>query len=162
MSLNTQPQAGGLAPLGPSQTSFRLARLPVQLLNESVRTVDRLLTTRPSVTHMDKLWTQIDVLDDVKKMSDEVKQLGSFFNDKFDAELEALKRNQTQLLEVMARQHYDTEDDRGRNLNEFFDGDATRNLDYSEMNEYVADIRQGLEGVGELMKRFDEVRKELW
>lgn len=71
----------------------------------SIRLTDLISSTKPSITHADKLWTQIDVLDDVKTMSNQVKLRGSFFNEAFNAELASLKESQNKLLEVMATQH---------------------------------------------------------
>lgn len=187
---------------------------------------------------MDKLWTQIDVLDDVKRMSEEVKQNRSFFNDRFDDELEKLKFLQYKLLEVMARQHFNNDEEtehqkqlyrlntmhpdeestnlvhkrkdeipeknetdpeelskiqqdeqeqekvvgaedhgdgekmkkRAQKLNQFFD-DITANhentilsrkTDFSELAVYIEDIKENLAVVGDSMKNFDRMRKELW
>lgn len=71
----------------------------------SERSIDAVPSSRPSVTYLDKLWTQIDVLDDVKNMSNQVKLRGSFFNDSFNEELNQLKASQNKLLEVLALQH---------------------------------------------------------
>lgn len=73
---------------------------------QSMRTIDRIQSAKPSVSYLDKLWTQIDVLDDVKDMSNEVKLRGSFFNDKFNLELSTLKLLHNKLLETMATQHF--------------------------------------------------------
>lgn len=51
----------------------------------------------------DKLWTQIDVLDDVKRMADEVNERGSFLSEKFTSLLSELKESQQKLLDVMAK-----------------------------------------------------------
>ncbi|CCE82664.1 Piso0_002400 [Millerozyma farinosa CBS 7064] len=75
--------------------------------SKSIRTVDRLPSAKPSVSHSDRLWTQIDVLDDVKHMSDEVKSKGSFFSESFNQQLDSLKESQDKLVEVMARQRLD-------------------------------------------------------
>lgn len=75
--------------------------------SKSIRTMDRLPSAKPSVSHLDKLWTQIDVLDDVKHMSDEVKLKGSFFSESFSQQLDRLKELQGKLVEVMARQRLD-------------------------------------------------------
>ncbi|KAK6459021.1 uncharacterized protein RJT20DRAFT_132174 [Scheffersomyces xylosifermentans] len=72
----------------------------------SLRTIDKIPSTRPSVSYSDKLWTQIDVLDDVKKMANQVRQKGSFFNEKFNEELAKLKESQNKLLDTMSSQHF--------------------------------------------------------
>jgi len=70
---------------------------------QSILTLDQLSTAKASVTMLDKLWTQIDVLDDVKTMADEVKARGSFFSENFTGQLMLLKESQQRLLEVMAK-----------------------------------------------------------
>ncbi|OBA20902.1 hypothetical protein METBIDRAFT_41139 [Metschnikowia bicuspidata var. bicuspidata NRRL YB-4993] len=69
----------------------------------SVLTVDRLPIARASVAALDKLWTQIDVLDDVKAMAEEVDRTGGFFTDDFSISLAQLKSSQSRLLEVISR-----------------------------------------------------------
>lgn len=75
----------------------------------SVRTIDELPLARTSVSSADKLWTQIDVLDDVRRMAAEVKRDGSFFTSEFDRQVDELKQRQQKLLEVMSTQHDATE-----------------------------------------------------
>lgn len=70
---------------------------------QSLRTVDQLSTARASVAFLDKLWTQIDVLDDVKEMAEEVKKRGSFFNENFTSLLHNMKLAQKKLQEAVVR-----------------------------------------------------------
>lgn len=171
----------------------------------SIKTLDRLSTAKQSATYLDKLWTQIDVLDDVKNMSANVKSKGSFFNKEFNEGLEKLKGTQDKLLEVMSSQSFndnehrkemyrlntvstaesikksasrdDEADDefkrqqRAHKLNEFFDEtnretSATTMLyhkqNFSELNEYVEEVKENLTKVGEAMKTFDQTTKEQW
>lgn len=74
--------------------------------DQLIRLTDNVPTARPSVHYADKLWTQIDVLDDVKNMSNQVKLRESFFNDDFNEELNRLKASQNKLLAVLAAQHH--------------------------------------------------------
>ncbi|KAG7665814.1 uncharacterized protein J8A68_000639 [[Candida] subhashii] len=73
---------------------------------QSLRTIDKIQGAKPAITYADKLWTQIDVLDDVRNMAEEVKNKGSFFNDKFNQELSKLKISQNKLLETMSTQQF--------------------------------------------------------
>lgn len=77
----------------------------LNLDNQSLRTVDQLSTARASATMLDKLWTQIDVLDDVKKMAQEVQERGSFLSEEFSEKLIQMKEAQQRLLDVMGRHH---------------------------------------------------------
>ncbi|RCK59458.1 hypothetical protein Cantr_07454 [Candida viswanathii] len=74
--------------------------------SQSIATIDKIPATKPTVTYLDKLWTQIDVLDDVKNMANEVRAKGSFFNDKFNMELDKLKALQEKLLSTMSTQQF--------------------------------------------------------
>lgn len=72
-----------------------------------MKDLDSLPSGKPTVTFLDRLWTQIDVLDDVKALAEQVKSRGSFFNDKFNEELLSLRRLQNDVLQLMARLHAD-------------------------------------------------------
>ncbi|KAM9928731.1 hypothetical protein OXX80_007715 [Metschnikowia pulcherrima] len=71
--------------------------------SQSMATVDQISTARASVAISDKLWTQIDVLDDVKAMAEEVDRTGGFFNEEFSNSLDQLKHSQSRLLDVISR-----------------------------------------------------------
>lgn len=66
---------------------------------ESLPTIDQIPTARASVAMLDKLWTQIDVLDDVKAMAETVGKHGSFFTDEFTQSLRSMKESQEKLLD---------------------------------------------------------------
>lgn len=70
---------------------------------QSVRTADQLSMARASVAMLDKLWTQIDVLDDVRAMADEVKERGSFFTGEFSERVRDVRGAQLRLAEVLDR-----------------------------------------------------------
>lgn len=250
-SFNGAPVYSGIGNRSSMQLSSRLSRtntntntqdMQSMMDNESIRTIDKLLTAKPNVTYADKLWTQIDVLDDVKRMSDEVKEKGSFFNEEFNQKLNNLKDLQNKLLEVMSGQHFNSESEqehrkqlyklntvsigdstdhyiksgdeekekannadeeeevndaqskqtesmkqkgrlggedhgdiqkmkqRTNKLNEFFDDIACgfdsnilyRKTNFDELNEYAEEIKNSLEKVGDSMKEFDTLRKDLW
>lgn len=199
---------------------------------QSVRPTDRLPSAKPNVTHLDKLWTQIDVLDDVKNMLSLVRQKGSFFNDDLNAVLGNLKQQQNSLLDVIASQLFNSLSDKEHRkqmslfggegvtmgealkrekgeegdvgsratsppsnapsrpishhplekkehsdqskqaqIDRFFENDDLskfsldvlyRKQNFEEMNQYVDEIRNGLESVLQSMKKFDETTKEMW
>lgn len=66
---------------------------------ESLPTIDQIPTARASVAMLDKLWTQIDVLDDVKAMAESVGKHGSFFTEEFTQSLRLVKESQERLLD---------------------------------------------------------------
>lgn len=96
-----------------TNSSFRLSRTSTNTNNfnpesiydnQSLRTLDKIPSSKASITYLDKLWTQIDVLDDVRTMSQQIREKGSFYNDKFNEELNRLKLSQEKLLDIMANQ----------------------------------------------------------
>lgn len=162
---------------------------------QSLRTLDQLSTAQASVTMLDKLWTQIDVLDDVKNMARDVKERGSYFSEDFSKSLGLVKESQLRLLEVMNRHHVLSEtsrqqqkaqhsqkvevlggmDEEGikkdsemkrQKMHDFFygkdDADGAQRRDFDELNEYVRDVHDRLADVGENMKNFDDVTRQLW
>lgn len=74
--------------------------------------MDQVSTARPSVNMLDKLWTQIDVLDDVRTMAQEVQEKGSFLGEDFTQKLQAMKNAQLRLLETMKKQEQISEESR--------------------------------------------------
>lgn len=152
----------------------------------SLRTIDHIATAKPAVTNADKLWTQIDVLDDVKQMSDDVRQRGLFFNEKFSQELAEVKLAQNRLLESMWKQHHSNvklsdhqkdlfqrgaqdENLRQSMIDEFFDDlkqtpveTIYRRQNFEDIHGYIAEINDGLNTVGTLMKAFDENVGNSW
>ncbi|KAI5969898.1 hypothetical protein CANMA_001040 [Candida margitis] len=70
--------------------------------NQSIQSIDKIPSAKPSVTYSDKLWTQIDVLDDVKRMAKESKVKDTLFNEKYIQKLAKLKESQDQLLQTMS------------------------------------------------------------
>lgn len=116
-----QWQSGQMPQFQRTNSSFRLSRassntnatnpnpnVEAYYDNQSLRTLDRFPSAKPSVTYLDKLWTQIDVLDDVKNMSNQIRERGSFFNEEFSEQLNRLKQLQEKLIEVMASQQADS------------------------------------------------------
>lgn len=92
-----------------SRTATSLTDRVSDLDAQSVPTVDQLSAARASVNMSDKLWTQIDVLDDVRAMAQEVERSGSFFNDEFSARLMELKETQSGLMEKVLRHQEESE-----------------------------------------------------
>lgn len=139
----------------------------------SLKTTDRLPTAKPSVTYLDKLWTQIDVLDDVKNMSHQVRLKGSFFNDKFNEELEKLKLLQNRLFEVMSNQHFNSYSDKyyqkqlyklnvatpnastPQHLNQISEGG--RDPENQRLTEFFANDAQDLKHLLYKKQNFDEI-----
>lgn len=96
---------------------------------------------------LDKLWTQIDVLDDVKTMAKQVEQRGSFLSDPFMTLLLEMKESQQRLLEVMTKHVERSEQNRKRRTE-----DARENQDKSELNPDV--IKKDTEETRRRMQEF--------
>ena len=120
------------------------------------------------------------MLDDVRKMASDVRERGSFFNEKFNSELEAMKTLQDRLIDIMASQDFDlnlqqerfrvepnTTDQLDSSLFSFFDNEGQdrqhvlyKKENFDEMNNYVHDIKVQLQRVGEAMEDFNGVTSE--
>ncbi|CDK27807.1 unnamed protein product [Kuraishia capsulata CBS 1993] len=73
--------------------------------NEAIeihKSSDKIPSIKAQVDYQDKLWTPIDILDDVHKLSQKVHVNGSFFDAKHAQSLEELKKSQMKLLCAMA------------------------------------------------------------
>ncbi|KAG7192720.1 uncharacterized protein KQ657_001503 [Scheffersomyces spartinae] len=150
-------------------------------------TLDRIRTAKPNATYADNLWTQIDVLDDVKHMSDEVRSKGTFFNDKFTEELAQLKKTQNRLIETMIAENDkgidltgssrpagvpatgDINADSGDNIEDFFNGNLReqqellhRRHNFDGIKRFVDDVEDHLASVGKAMREFDDSTKDHW
>lgn len=135
----------------------------------------------PGVGYLDKLWSQIDVLDDVKNMLNEIRSRGSFFDDTFNAELSRLKLAQRKLLDIVSTQpldklttstNADKTSDQSERLRHFFADDENEDADpanvlhrkqnFKEVELYIEEIRSGLSHVATAMKKFDELARDTW
>ena len=88
-----------------SKVSFnRLATRSTNQYQESLPAIDQIPTARASAAMLDKLWTQIDVLDDVTAMAEAVKDHGSFFTEEFSSSICHMKESQDKLLDIVIAQ----------------------------------------------------------
>ncbi|KAK6205029.1 uncharacterized protein RJT21DRAFT_12613 [Scheffersomyces amazonensis] len=133
----------------------------------SIRTIDRIPSAKPSVTYSDKLWTQIDVLDDVKTMAEQVRLKGSFFNDKFEGELNKLKESQNKLLTTMSMQNFDdmktkeTQKSLMKSQSTTIDNDDDDTAKQQKLNDFFREDDKG-KATKELLNRkqnFDEMNQ---
>lgn len=135
----------------------------------------------PGVGYLDKLWSQIDVLDDVKSMLNEIRSRGSFFDENFNSELSRLKSAQRKLLDIVSPLPLDKlktnindnkTSDQSERLRHFFADDESEDADpsnvlhrqqnFKEVEQYVEEIRSGLSHVATAMKKFDELARDNW
>lgn len=114
---------------------------------QSIQTIDQLSTARASVTMLDKLWTQIDVLDDVKAMAQQVNERGTFLSDHFTSLLAQMKESQHRLLEVMAKHTERSEKHRETRRKE-----ARETSDKGELNEEL--VKKDSEDTKRRMQEF--------
>ena len=99
---NSRTGAGSAYRLSRSNTNTTSDGYLANLDNQSIQSIDQVPSAKPSVTYLDKLWTQIDVLDDVKRMAEDSKMKNTLFNDKYLEQLAKLKELQDQLLQTMS------------------------------------------------------------
>lgn len=133
---------------------------------ESLRTIDQMSTARASVAILDKIWTQIDVLDDVKLMAEDVKKRGSFFNEDFTKLLYDMKRAQKKLQEVVA--HHQELNERARmernednqeidRVWELAQGDTEKETEITKQKMQKFFFLQDPESAGPQQKDFDQL-----
>ncbi|GMM37214.1 hypothetical protein DASC09_045390 [Saccharomycopsis crataegensis] len=129
---------------------------------EYPRQVDKIPSVQPTVNYQDKLWTQIDVLDDVKKMSNEAIENNSFFTPQYENNLKDLKKTQMNLLTSVKKleKKLDSSFDQKKVWFEFdIDLDRLKELKYLYNKDYfenvqssIEDVRKKLDDVSRLMK----------
>jgi hypothetical protein len=122
--------------------------------------VDRMPKARHTVDYQDMLWTQIDILDDVRQMSESTREKGSFFSKEHKEAVEQLKASQSQLLEQLKLSGKAMDNDTHRVLWESENIDEVRNRLYDreyfkKVSSSLDGVREGLERVGETMRRFE-------
>ncbi len=64
---------------------------------------DQIPSVRPLVDSQDKLWTEINVLDDVREMSNDARVTGSCFNKEYANSVAKLRKAQVELARVTAQ-----------------------------------------------------------
>lgn len=130
------------------------------------RTADRVPSVQPNVNYQDKLWTQIDVLDDVKKMAEEAMEMKTFFTPEHEASLQALNRSQLELLASVKKMEkkmvsgsnkkrawfdFDIDLDKSLDLKDLYDGGL-----FETIKESVEESRAKLEDVARAMRNEEE------
>ncbi|CCH44705.1 hypothetical protein BN7_4273 [Wickerhamomyces ciferrii] len=130
---------------------------------------DKVPSARPNVDYQDRLWTQIDVLDDVKKMSEQTSiDNDSFFNAKHGKALDELRLAQIELLSTIRNSEklIDLNIDHQDIWNsQNIDGirDKMYNKKYFDtISTSVDKVNNSLDSVGKSMKTLDEMSKDIW
>lgn len=132
---------------------------------EYPREIDKIPSVKPKSNIQDKLWTQIDVLDDVKRMSDEAMQNNSFFTPQYEQNLRSLKKSQMNLLNTIKKMEKKIDTNYNKRIWFEFDIDleSIEDLKYLYNREHfdsvkncIEDVRKELGQVSELMKQQQE------
>lgn len=130
---------------------------------------DKIPSSRPNVDYQDKLWTQIDVLDDVKRMSEQTTMdNNSFFNSEHSKAINELRLAQVELLstirnsEKLVDSNFDhTEIWDSKNIEGI--RDKLYNKEYFDsIANSVDKVKDRLDNVGQSMKKIDELTKDIW
>lgn len=172
----TNTRTNTFDPVGTNQDSYLYGRSDSREEEQQEANVmvpnrlnDKIPSSRPNADYQDKLWTQIDVLDDVKRMSEQVSMDNdSFFNAEHSKAINELRLSQVELLttiknsEKLVDQNFDhseiwdskdIEDVRDKLYNkEYFDSIASS----------VDKVRDRLDNVGKSMKKIDELTRDIW
>lgn len=86
-------------------------------LNDDNENNSTRLVSKPNVDSQDKLWTEIDALDDVKKLAAET-NLYDGFSPEFEDQLKKVRESHTKLLQVMKNRHARLEEMQRHEVNE--------------------------------------------
>ncbi|CAN6672855.1 hypothetical protein TRVA0_047S00540 [Trichomonascus vanleenenianus] len=125
-------------------------------------------SVRPVVDNHDRLWAEIDVLDDAAEMARQASMNGGSFFGKAHAEaLEKLRQAQTELVTSMAITHAKNDKDNYRNTWEINDIDALRKNLFDEqqfetISKHVKETIDKLDTVASYMNAVDDQSKEYW
>ncbi|CDR42604.1 CYFA0S10e00166g1_1 [Cyberlindnera fabianii] len=126
---------------------------------------DKVPRARPAVDYQDMLWTQIDILDDVRRMADQTSTDGSFFSAEHARALNELRDTQYALLNDLkaCEKVLDSSDDH-KVIWDSTDIESVRDRLYNR--EYFDGVKTGLEkvktrleDVGESMRKIDDRRE---
>jgi hypothetical protein len=158
---------GGLSG-GPSasRTSEALPRMSEQVDGTEDPNA-KIASVKPVIDEHDRLWSEIDVLDDAAEMAEQTRQDRSFFGVAHAETLDNLRNAQIQLAQVMAetKNIHDTSEYRALWENDDIES-LRRNLfdkkHFESMEEHVQDTLDKLEEVSRYMKRVDEQSREFW
>lgn len=123
------------------------------------RLVDQVPRARHTVDYQDMLWTQIDILDDVRKMAEQTRSQGSFFSREHSEAMESLRESQIELLSALQR----SEDAMERDNAAVWGAttlDEVRGLLYDReylecVQESLVAVKKDLSGVGDTMRRLN-------
>lgn len=133
--------------------------------------IDRIPSMRPTIDNQDKLWTQIDVLDDVRQMEKDISQRGSFFDSDHTNCIEKLKNSQLKLLSQMRtlEQTMDDEDYQGVWHHESGDeneegkkSDLLNGEHFQQVGDCIKALKDDLEEVKNNVKRADRTGNDIW
>lgn len=133
--------------------------------------IDKIPSIRPSVDNQDKLWTQIDVLDDVRQMVKDISQRGSFFDFDHANCIENLKASQLKLLKQMRtlEETMDDEDyqgiwhhEAGGDKDEKSEVDLLNSDHFQQVGDCIKALKDDLEEVKNNVRRADRTGKDIW
>lgn len=130
---------------------------------------DKVPSARPNVDYQDKLWTQIDVLDDVRRMGEQTTMdNNSFFNAEHSKAIDELRVAQVQLLSTIKESEklVDTNFDH-KQIWDSTDIEGVREMLYNkEYFDSIANsidkVKDRLDSVGHSMKKIDGLTRDIW
>lgn len=130
-------------------------------------------SVKPVVDNHDRLWAEIDVLNDAGEMAQQAKTNKSFFGPNHAQALEQLRSAQSNLVQVLAESEQQkqkqkqptTDSDNHSTLWESGDIDSVRrnlfdHTEFDKISQHVANTRQALDNVAKYMDAIDEQTKD--
>ncbi|ANB12565.1 hypothetical protein AWJ20_822 [Sugiyamaella lignohabitans] len=124
-------------------------------------------SVKPVVNSHDRLWSEVDVLDDAADLASRVKANGSFFGPAHSKALDQLRHAQVELAQMTAEAEKQQDRAKYRVLWEKSDLESLRTALFDEehfqqLSLHVDNTARKLDEVAELMKAVDEQSREFW
>lgn len=163
------PSNAGTATGGPSVSDMfsRDEGFATHLDNLAQDPNAKIASVKPVVDKHDRLWSEIDVLDDAAAMAQQTRRDRSFFGPAHAEALDNLRNAQIQLAQVMAETTHKHDTSEYRALWENDDIESLRRNLFDKkhfecMEEHVQNTLDKLNEVSKCMKRVDEQSREFW
>lgn len=124
-------------------------------------------SVKPVVDQHDRMWAELDVLDEVEIAASETEANMSFFGDSHAKVLAELQQSQLELIKSISVADKRVEKDQYQSLWEQNDIESLRNNLFNQQHfdsiyKHVSKTIEKLDGVAEKMKEIDKDSQEMW
>lgn len=123
-------------------------------------------SVKPVVDQHDRMWAELDVLDEVEMAAEETRANKSFFGESHAKVLEQLQKSQLDLIKCISVADKRVEKDRYQSLWEQNDDSLRNNLfnqqHFDNVYKHISTTIEKLDSVAENMKEIDKESQDLW